>query len=924
MKNIFKGLVDIRKGEIGITVLMLANYYLILTTYYFLKPARDSLFLVRVEAEQLPLVFIIIALVIAPITTLYSKAARKLPLHYLINVTTAVLIINLLILRWLITYDAIWVYYLFYVWVSIYGVLTTSQFWLLANAVYDAAQAKRLFVLLGLAGIIGAITGGSVTSLIVSEFGVTTEDLLLFCMGFLAVTMVLVTAVWKMRSLDPDEIPARRHVRVEQKESMLESFQLIRKSRHLLLIVGIIALTMMVASFVDYQFKFVARENFETKDELTSFLGSFYSGLSLVSLLLQAVFAHRLLRILGVGGVILFLPVSLMIASGAVLLAPASLLLVAAVMLRGADGGLKYSLDKTARELLFLPVPLAIKKKTKVFIDMFVDRWFRGFAGGLLLLFTLVLGFGARELSIVVMVLVAVWIGLALVMRKEYVNTFRTALRRREIDLGEVRQSITESSTLATLMKSLESSNEREVAYALDMLRDVSRADLARPVRSLLRHDSADVRRKALQVLLSHPAEEVAGDISNLVYDPDPEVRREAVHYLLDHGEGERVDKMHVFLDHPDVNVRFAAVECIAIDGTAVEKKMVGRELVESLLQEKEEDSVPGREQLARALALLPLPGRHGYIHRLLRDPSPRVVREAMVTAGKIKDREFVPWLLEQLGNRHSRSAAREALAAYGRGVIGTLRDYLLDRSVDMKIRRNIPRVFGSIPRQESVDILTEAVPEVEPGLKYFVVKGLNSLRSRYADLQFDRQRIDRVLVQETRTYYETLMVLENCRCDGPGDSMRLLQRALTEKLDQNLEEIFRLLGLRYPPKDIYGAYLGLVSNKRALRASAVEFLDNVLSGSLKKYLFPIIDEASPEAAIRRGRELFGVELTSRRDALAHLIKGSDSWLKACAIFQLAAEPEDDLMTLVREAQSDLDPVVRETASHVMARAGRS
>ncbi|MDH4035819.1 MAG: hypothetical protein OEV80_18660, partial [candidate division Zixibacteria bacterium] len=99
MKKIFGNLVDIRKGEIGLTLLMFSNYYLLLVTYYFLKPARDSLFLVKVSSEMLPLAFIITALVAAPLTILYSRASRSLKLNQLVNVTIAVIIINLVILR---------------------------------------------------------------------------------------------------------------------------------------------------------------------------------------------------------------------------------------------------------------------------------------------------------------------------------------------------------------------------------------------------------------------------------------------------------------------------------------------------------------------------------------------------------------------------------------------------------------------------------------------------------------------------------------------------------------------------------------------------------------------------------------------------------------------------------------------------------
>ena len=105
LKNIVGGSFYVRKGEWVLTLLMFANIYLILVTYYLLKPARDSLFLVKVSPLELPLVFIIIALVTVPVITLYSKLGRTLKLHKLINLTTLIIILNLLLLRWLIGID---------------------------------------------------------------------------------------------------------------------------------------------------------------------------------------------------------------------------------------------------------------------------------------------------------------------------------------------------------------------------------------------------------------------------------------------------------------------------------------------------------------------------------------------------------------------------------------------------------------------------------------------------------------------------------------------------------------------------------------------------------------------------------------------------------------------------------------------------
>ncbi|MCP4706752.1 MAG: hypothetical protein GY865_19315, partial [candidate division Zixibacteria bacterium] len=270
MKKLLSSIIDIRKGEAAITILMLASYYLILITYYLLKPARDSLFLVKVSPEQLPLVFILTALVTAPVVLVYSRASNKLRLNKLILYTIGVIIINLIVLRWLVQINQPWVYYLFYAWVSIYGALITSQFWLLANTVYDASQAKRIFSLLGIAGILGAFTGGEVTSIFVQTFNISTENLLLFCIGFLIILGLLVSMIWSIKIKGGFGVSEVSRDGIKSSVTMKKSFGALLRSRHLMLMVGIVAITMMTASFVDFQFKTISFESFPDQSELTS------------------------------------------------------------------------------------------------------------------------------------------------------------------------------------------------------------------------------------------------------------------------------------------------------------------------------------------------------------------------------------------------------------------------------------------------------------------------------------------------------------------------------------------------------------------------------------------------------------------------------------------------------------------------------
>ncbi len=924
MKRIFSQIFNIRKGEILITSLMFLYVYLVLVTYYFLKPARDSLFLSNIGWRQLPIVFMIIGLVAVLVNAFYAKAGRRLKLNKLINYTTLIIIICLIGLRWVVGTGSDWAMYVFYIWVSIYGALVPSQFWLFANVVYSPTQAKRLFVLLNLGGILGAFTGGEVTGIVIRTFNVQTENLLFFCIGFLVICMFLINAIWALKKKEIEETPVRQK-KEEQKENISQIFNSIKSSRHLLLLIGIIAMTMITGTFVDTQFKGVTQEYFQQgeimtdveKSEMTVFLGKFYGRLSLISLVLQMLFTYRFIRILGVGGIIGFLPAGLFLGSLSMLFIPG---LFSGVLLRGSDGCFKYSLDKTGRELLFLPVPLAIKKRTKIFIDVVVDRISRAAAGGLLLI-SIAAGFSIQQLSVIVVILLIIWLFFVIMIRKEYVNAFRKALEKREIDIDELTIKIDDTAAVRTLIETLKSDNHRQVDYSLELLKSAHNIDLSPDVLPLLDHKSPEIRRKSIQVLMNQTSGPFLNEIENKITDSSLDVQLEAMRYVFINSGENRLTVFSKFFEEKDIKIKAVASVCIAENGTEEDKRLLDENIVKELITAEAEISETCRSLTARALGALNRPEYRKYLMELINDEKPKVNKTAVIAAGQTKDREFVQILLKKLEDKKSRKEAREALAAYGNRILGTLGDYLTDKSVNILLRRNIPKILSGIPTQETVNFLTSNITTIEPSLKYHLIKALNKIRSNYPDLNINKEKLNDVVILQTREYYETLKILEVQKKEKSPEDFILLEKALNEKLDQNLEEIFRLLGLWYPSNDIYSAYQGIISSKKALRASAVEFLDNVLNKNLKKYLLPIVDTEAADIAITEGQKLFDLSITNTNDALMSLIQGSDSWLKSCAIYYVSNKHPDDMKVLVEKAASDdHDPLAKETARYVLER----
>jgi hypothetical protein len=117
------------------------------------------------------------------------------------------------------------------------------------------------------------------------------------------------------------------------------------------------------------------------------------------------------------------------------------------------------------------------------------------------------------------------------------------------------------------------------------------------------------------------------------------------------------------------------------------------------------------------------------------------------------------------------------------------------------------------------------------------------------------------------------------------GPAAELLRRTLAEIQQQRLESVFRLLALIYPAQDILRAYYGVVSGRRLARATAQEFLDNLLAVEHRRLVLGLLDDSAANAAWAGAGIEVETPARTTAEALDHLAAECDPWLAACAIF---------------------------------------
>ncbi|MGH9329621.1 MAG: Npt1/Npt2 family nucleotide transporter, partial [Vicinamibacterales bacterium] len=872
-------LVELREREAPTALLMFAYSFCAMAGYNVVKPATRSQFISSLGADNLPYVQLVAGLIMGFVIQGYTSAMKLLPRRW-VFAATQVVMVGLLVGFWMLFQTGQgWVSVAFYLWGVLAGSLLISQFWTLANDVYDARQAKRIFGFIGGGSSLGGMVGAGLAGQYARAIGTT--NLLLLAAAFLVVCFAVVwTIAFREKPAETGKIGGE-----EDSISLREAVQLLMQSKHFQVIALVISFAAIGAGIVEQQMNMAVGELIPEKDAQTAFIGNviFYS--SLAGFVIQITLTSRLHRLLGIGFALLLLPITLGSTGVLMLMVP---MLWSAATARGVDTALRYNVDKTTREILFMPLPTSMKYQAKPFADVAVDRFAKGV--GALALIVAIKGFGLTwwQLSYISLVVAALWVLLAVRARNEYLRTFRRGLETRQIDATDLRVSAGDLATVETLVEELAHPDEARVLNANDVLESLDKRNLVTPL--LLYHESPAVRARALGALAtarSDVASRWLSSVERMLHDTHPDVRAAAVGALAAIRGEDAIALARPLVD--DRDPRIACTAAVVLAGSGREQDRAdGEAALLRIAGDTRPEAAGARRDVAAALGRLPYPELRPLLIPLLYDPDPAVAEEALRTARTLGSHDFlfVPTLVSLLRNRRLKSAAREVLVSYGEPVLDVLNHFLRDQDEDVWVRRHLPATIAQFETQRAVDILTGALAEPDGFLRYKAVAGLERLRRARPELTFPRERIEALALREGRRFFMYLTLdhnLTRARAGRAGKDF-LLAHALKEKVRRTSDRVYRLLALLYPWKDIAAARWALERGDARARSSASEYLDNILTGALRKRLMTVLEDMPLEEKVRKAH----VQLRSRprdlEETLLELINDEDQVVSAAAI----------------------------------------
>ncbi len=441
---------EVKEGEGTSAILLFLSVFLILTSYYIMKPVREALILTGGGAEIKSYSSAGQALLFLGLVPLYARLAGRFPRRQLIN-TVTFFFIGCLAVFYVLALLRVPLGVVFFLWLGIFNMMVIAQFWAFANDIYTPEAGKRLFVIIVFGASSGAVLGGMITDALIEPLGIYQ---LLLVAGILLLGSLVLTNIVDSRDKAERRQTEEKREEVSQPLEKGGAFRLVFKTKYLLLI----ALLMLFTNWVNTTGEYILARTVEkraeelagdpevaekanayayerlgkgdakdeslakitseyiqsyTEEYIGKFYAKFYTGVNLAGLLIQLFLVSRILKYLGIRIALLVLPIIALCGYFVITFIPIMTIIRWA---KTAENSTDYSLQNTVRHALFLPTSREQKYKAKQATDTFFVRAGDVLSGVLVLIGTTFFAFQTSHFALFCIGLGVVWFALAVLI----------------------------------------------------------------------------------------------------------------------------------------------------------------------------------------------------------------------------------------------------------------------------------------------------------------------------------------------------------------------------------------------------------------------------------------------------------------------------------------------------------------------------
>ncbi len=803
-------------GEFRKVFLMQSSIFLIISSLLILKPTFTSIFLTEHGVRQLPVVYLFIAIAAFIINYTVNHFQDRLIMIRVVNSTH---IINMLILAMIYALMvggklSGWVTTFCLVYVSMYALLTTTQFWQMVGQILNIRDAKRLIGIVGSGAIAGGIFGGYLASSLVNVIG--NSGLVILVIVILIINLLLSNLLWKYKSIDISASPFSAAKRTN-------IFSLLT-SKHVKNTAIVIGLGVIVSKLVDFHFNFIILKIPRTSEELTSFLAFWFSTINVIGFLIQLLLTSRIVNRIGMQKSMYILP------GGTFMMVILSVVfpgITTAILLKANDGALKQSIYKSAYELCLLPIHNSIRNKVKYFIDLVVDSVATGISGIILLLLM-------RSENIPIFLIAGMNIG--------FIICWIFFIRK------------TGKSYHYTFSRNIEKYSGTNADEILFTYQNKALPDQIKDLKKIIGRNDGEIDPQIIQRIEGILFNKKMDDIIQFFKDESNKLSISAVKVSLAAGISNQ--KINNFYQKANIQKKLNVLEGVSHylpDNQKLRVSIGFNSKVAKLIHGYDNRIIHlTNQQLYQLMKIIVLSksyNKYYFIKQSLNEEISVEDKLAAVRAVRFGTaKSFANELIQQIDHPLIKNDIIQTLASYQNGYVHFFKKNLLEKS---RIYPDLVLVLSKIESQESVDLLFKLLNHKYYKNRRTALFSLNRIRENNPQLAYRQWIIKKKIREEVSNLKQLIAAYHSIHLERSSiDSKK--EKLLTSILHNNRIlisqgnlRLFILLGLFFEKKQIDNVYRALNTANLSTRNYALDYLDDFLPFQMKKDLLPLFEVIS-------------------------------------------------------------------------------
>jgi hypothetical protein len=420
-------------------------------------------------------------------------------------------------------------------------------------------------------------------------------------------------------------------------------------------------------------------------------------------------------------------------------------------------------------------------------------------------------------MSLIVVIFALVWIILNLAITKEYVNIVKKGLRIKWQDADRLIGEKIDVDMTKLVFDTLESKNRSSVLYAMNLFDLVKKEKMSPELRKIISQKSDEIKASSMDSLFELDGEVLIPDMEDTI-------------------------------DEENLDIQVQEIMSLDVYQEVMEDS------IDKIVSEEGKDTEVSRMEAAKLMGMMePSPSLIKSLSKLIRDESPEVVSYAVESAGKLKRRELVPFIVQHLSNPYIQRVAQKALVGFGGKIIGMLKDYLGDPKEDIELRKSIPDIIAQVGTQRAANILSLELKKEDKDVEPEIIAAIYKMKSNNPQLYFEEKIIFPEIMEKIKDSHVIMVKIQESASDT---KMKPATKDLENNLARSLRRIFELLSLIYPHEDMIRAYQNICSGSGKALDYSIELLDNVVRRDFMEILLPLIDDIPLEEKAKKSRKI--------------------------------------------------------------------